>query len=79
MLESRRSYGWGSSVGKTEKASLKKWQVFYRTKSGGFGEIGYKLFNTKEQAIAFGEELKRKDDYITEIIVRRPCSTYSNY
>lgn len=80
MLESRQTYGYGgSSVGKTDKASLKKYQVCYRDEWGGYGEIGYKLFDTEKQALEFGEQLKKETGYITEIMVKHLSPTYSNY
>ena len=79
MLESRRSYGYRATSGKTDKETLKKYQVFYRSEDGGFGEIGYILFNTEKEARKWGEEFKKTHSYVTEIIVRHPNATYSNY
>lgn len=79
MLETRSSYGYGRGSGVTDKATLAKYQVCYRDKWGGYGEIGYRLFNTREEALAFGENLKREKDYINEIIVKHPSARYSNY
>ena len=79
MLESRRSYGYRATSGKTDKETLKKYQVFYRSEYGGFGEIGYILFNTEEEARTWGEEYKQSHSYVVEIIVRHPSPIYSNY
>lgn len=79
MLESRASYGWSRSTGVTSKDTLKKYQVCYRTDDGGFGEIGYQLFDTKEQATTFGEKFRNENSWVTEIIIRHPSKIYSNY
>lgn len=78
MLESRKSYGYGNS-GVTSKDTLKKYQVCYRSIYGSFGEIGYKLFDTEEEALAWGENFKQETGYVSEIIVRHPRAIYSNY
>ena len=58
---------------------LKKWQVFYRSKRGGFGEIGYKLFDTKEAAEEWGNSFMKRAPWVAEIIVRHPAKVFSNY
>ena len=80
MLESRRSYGYGGSrSGVNSKDTLKKYQVCYRSIYGSFGEIGYKLFDTKDEALEWGEKFKQETGYVSEIIVRHPSAIYSNY
>lgn len=64
---------------KTPERTMKKWQVFYRTKDGGFGEIGWVLFKTKEEAEAWAADFKAKTSYVTETIVRHPAPIYSGY
>lgn len=80
-LESRNAYGWsGQSVGYRSAKELAKWQVAYRTASGGFGIVGWVcLFVRKEDAVAFGEKFKAEHDYVTEIIIQHPSKCYSAY
>lgn len=78
MFETRNTYGYGRSRA-TDKDTLKKYQVCYTIKGGGFGAIGYRLFTSKEEAISFGEDLKRDNAYIDDIIIRHPNAIYSNY
>ena len=63
----------------TPKELLKKWIVFYRTHSGGFGEVGWITFNTREEAEKWGETFKAENSYVSEIIVRHPSKIYSSY
>lgn len=80
MLETRNTYGYGRSSSRaTDKDTLKKYQVCYRSIYGGFGEIGYKLFDTKDEALAWGEKFKNESGYVSEIIIRHPNAIYSNY
>jgi len=79
MLDSRASYGYGRGNGVTDAKTLKKWQVCYRSKNG-YGEIGYKLFNTRDEAIAWGEaELNGRLGWSVEISAKHPSAIYSNY
>ena len=64
---------------KTPTAMLKKWQVCYRTKNGGYGEVGWVLFKTKEKAEAWAAEFKAENSYVAETIVRHPAPIYSAY
>ena len=79
MLESRRSYGWGSTS-TLSKTSLQKWQVCYKTLDGEFGIVGYvPLFTDYKAAEAFGEKFKAEHSYVVKIIIRHPSKCVSNY
>ena len=80
MLESRSTYGWGSSSTKTNsKETQKKFMVAYRTNDGSYGEIGYQLFDTEDQAVTFGEKFQKENIWATKIIIKHPSAIYSNY
>ena len=64
---------------KTPKQTLKKWQVCYRTDNGGYGEVGYILFDTKKEAEAWAAGFKEEKDYVVETIVKHPAPIYSAY
>ena len=65
---------------KRSAADLKKWQVAYRCKDGGFGIVGYVcLFKTRKEAEEFGEKFKAEHSYVSEIIIQHPSKIYSTY
>lgn len=62
------------------KADLKKWQVAYRTKDGGFGIVGYvSLFDRKKDAERFAEQFKAEHSYVAETYIQHPSKMYSSY
>ena len=78
MLESRNSYGWGGTSSLSSD-QVEKWQVAYRSEYGNYGEIGYKLFDTYEQAEAFAAEFKAKTSWVKDTIIKHPSKIFSNY
>lgn len=73
------AHGIGMTAYRT-KTELRKWQVAYRTKDGGFGIIGWlPLFRTKKEAQEIGEKFKAENPYVTEILIRHPSKMYSAY
>ena len=78
-MESRKSYGWSIASGVNSKETIAKHQVGYRTDDGGYGEIGWRLFDTYEAAAEFGQQFKEEKSYVTEIIIKHPSKCYSNY
>ena len=67
-------------TGYRTKTEMRKWQVCYRCKDGGFGIVGYlPLFNTKKEALERGEEAKATHPYMKEIFVQHPSKMYSAY
>lgn len=80
MMKSRQSYGWGRrSTAATPKATQQKYEVCYHDEWGGFGIVGWKLFNTVEEAEAFAETFQQEHDYVTDTFIRHPSAIYSNY
>ena len=62
------------------KSDLKKWQVAYRCKDGGFGIVGWvALFDRKADAKAFGEKFKAEHSYVAEFILQHPSQRISAY
>lgn len=53
--------------------------VAYRTNDGGYGEIGYQLFDTEDQAVTFGKKFQKENTWATKIIIKHPSAIYSNY
>ena len=77
-LESRHYYGYGGySV--TPREIQERFQVCYRCKDGGYGEIGWITFKTEKEAETYGEKFKVEHSYVSEIIVEHPKRIFSNY
>lgn len=77
-MESRAAYGWGGS-GVNSVKTMEKWQVSYRTDDGGFGIVGYKLFNTRSAAEDFAKNFQKENSWVKEVFVSHPAKRYSTY
>lgn len=79
MIEGNNLHGRGLT-GYYTKIQQKKWIVGYRSKWGGYGEVGYMpLFNTRKEAEEFGKQFKADNSFVAEIIIKHPAAMYSTY
>lgn len=80
MSESRNSYGYSTTNLITPDKDMQKWMIAYRTKDGGYGEIGFlPLFKTENEAMKKALELQKDREYMSEIIIKHPAKMYSGY
>ena len=66
-------------MARTPKHIQRKWQVCYRDERGGYGVVGYILFDTKEAAEAWGNDFMKRTAWVSEIMIKHPAPIFSNY